>query len=358
MGGDHTYKTMTVGSIFYRLKTNKINTSPSYQRDIVWNESKQKGLIQTLLEGYPIPSLNLVKNGDKSLPDFECMDGKNRLESIRLFMTDNLDVTYDDDEYDEQTVSWTDLSVEEQEDFKNIEVQVCVFENLSPEKRQTYFRRIQMGCVLRQPEILWSMETNPIVKLVREIRSKYLTEINVIWTTTKRYTDLNFLINLLAVIISPDTDVETASAGHSTAMTRWVTKYNDVTDLPISELRVKASNMISQLHTIITALPDLRCKYRSAFVLDLIRIVRRVGDEHEIRGCARELNTSIVCVLGTFCNKLIEIDNDHMLLNQGQGEYEKAVNYYRNIFQSTLGSRFSLKKIHERFNILYSVVVV
>lgn len=344
MGGDHTYKTMTVGSIFHRLKTNKINTSPSYQRDIVWNESKQKGLIQTLLEGYPIPSINLVKNGDKSLPDFECMDGKNRLESIRLFMTDNLDVTYDDEESDETKVCWSSLEEEAQEEFKNIEVQVCVFENLPPEKRQTYFRRIQMGCVLRQPEILWSMETNPVVKLVRDIRSKHITEIGVIWTTTKRYTDLNFLFNLLAIIMSPDADVATASAGNSTTMTRWVTKYADVTDLPISELRIKTSNMISFLHTIISALPNLRCKYRSTFVLDLIRIVRHVG--------VSELDFLI-----SFCNKLNEIDDDQMLLSSPPEGYEKAAAYYNSVFQGTTQSRFTLKKIRERFDILYSVIV-
>ena len=343
---NHNYNTMTVGSLFHRLNTNKINTSPSYQRDIVWSISKQQGLIQTLLENYPIPSINLVKNSDKSLPDFECMDGKNRLESIRLFMTDNLGVCYEDQYDEERFVYWTDLADNEKEDFKNIEVQVCVFQNLSPEQRQTYFRRIQMGCVLRQPEILWSMETNPVVKLAREIRGKHLAEIDVIWTTTKRYTDLNLLFNVIAIIMAHADDVKTASAGHSTSMTRWVTKHDDKSDLPISELRVKSINLISQLHKIISSLPVLRCMYRSTFVLDLVRIIRSVGGVD-----------SVLSRLVSFCTQLIEIDNDRSILNQVNPAYTSSVNYYRNILQCTSSSRFTLKKIHERFDILHSVVI-
>ena len=74
------YRPMTIQHLYHLLSRNKINTSPSYQREIVWNTKRQQGLIQTLLDRFPMPALNFCLLEDET---YECMDGKNRLESIR-----------------------------------------------------------------------------------------------------------------------------------------------------------------------------------------------------------------------------------------------------------------------------------
>ena len=59
----YSYEPMTIGVIFYHMKTNKINTSPDYQREIVWDSEKQRKLIDTLLKNFPIlPAILIIKN--------------------------------------------------------------------------------------------------------------------------------------------------------------------------------------------------------------------------------------------------------------------------------------------------------
>ncbi len=211
------YATWSIGRTFYELKNERINIAPSYQREIVWNESKQIGVIQTLSEMYPLPPINLVATPESNFA-FECIDGKNRLQSLWLYMTDKLP-------YNHELTPYGAMDESAQEAFKNIELQVCIFYNLDEHSRMDYFRRIQNGVTLNQTEIVWSMNDNNLVCALKRFRTKKADLIKQLWGT-KRYTDLHLLFNVAAMILS-DTP-ESASAGYSSAMTTWVTKHQTV----------------------------------------------------------------------------------------------------------------------------------
>jgi len=333
----HHYKTWSLGGLYFKIRTGKIDTSPSYQRGIVWNIQKQKNLIQTFLEHYPVPSINLVRNAnDGCLHPYECMDGKNRLESLRLFMSNNLTVTYFDYETDcDRTVNWDDFTEDEQDHFNDIEIQVCVFENLGPDLRQDYFRRIQNGCVLSQPEIIWSMETNPIVKLARGLRDKYLTELEVIWGTTNRYSDLNYLLNLIAMAVG---ESELASAGHSTAMTKWVRKFDDATDLDISTIRQVVSKIIVTMNLIVQRLTAyLHQRFRRVLILDITRLFVVVVNDPTLVAIGR---------IDVFAHGL------HALAQDAVDGGDPLINeYYAVIRNGASSAHYSTKQIKTRFDL-------
>lgn len=84
-------KKHTIRDLMILLDTpNGIDLSPVYQRDFVWNEEKQVGLIDSLFQGYYIPGLIFNKRmelifGSIRKESLVCIDGKQRLTSIKRF---------------------------------------------------------------------------------------------------------------------------------------------------------------------------------------------------------------------------------------------------------------------------------
>ncbi len=64
----------------------RLNLSPAFQRQSVWNTTDRRLLVQSLLEGIPIPSIYLYRRvGHGGSPVYEVIDGKQRLETLLLF---------------------------------------------------------------------------------------------------------------------------------------------------------------------------------------------------------------------------------------------------------------------------------
>ncbi|SMR56577.1 unnamed protein product [Zymoseptoria tritici ST99CH_1E4] len=68
---------------------NGIDLNPEYQRDFVWNAPTQTGLIDSILQGYYIPSLIFNRRSETVLgvrkDALVCLDGKQRLTSVKRF---------------------------------------------------------------------------------------------------------------------------------------------------------------------------------------------------------------------------------------------------------------------------------
>ena len=76
-----------IDELVNRFKQKQLNLEPAFQRRSVWKPSHRSFLIQSLLEGIPLPSIYLYKHmGAKGKPIYDVIDGKQRMESILLFM--------------------------------------------------------------------------------------------------------------------------------------------------------------------------------------------------------------------------------------------------------------------------------
>lgn len=257
----YDYKNLPIGTLYNFVKKGRVNTSPDYQRGIVWNDSKQKALIQTLLHGFPIPSINFVEDNDAALQQFECMDGKNRLESIVKYMNDDLVVNGG---------RFSQLADDLQDDFRAINVQVCVFKSLSYDERRRYFRSIQEGVALNQTEIVWSYNDLPLVSELRKIREQkeVFKTIELLWETN-RYSDLTLLCNLASMVMAKD--ITKDCAGHSTALTNWVKKSKDIPQNYILISRFVKKVIMNLGENLKDVRPN--SKARPMVVLDLARVL-------------------------------------------------------------------------------------
>ncbi len=79
--------TKTVQELLYLFQQRSLNLSPGFQRQSVWTESDRRLLINSLFEGIPVPSIYLYRqSGNGGRLQYDVIDGKQRLESILLYM--------------------------------------------------------------------------------------------------------------------------------------------------------------------------------------------------------------------------------------------------------------------------------
>jgi len=62
-----------------------LNLEPGFQRQSVWNDADRRKLIQSVLEGYPVPSIFLYRRDENGWPVYDVIDGKQRLETIFMY---------------------------------------------------------------------------------------------------------------------------------------------------------------------------------------------------------------------------------------------------------------------------------
>lgn len=77
----------TVDELISMWKRRRLNLSPAFQRQSVWGSRDRQLLIASVLDGVPLPSIYLYKQvGAGGVPKFDVIDGKQRLETILLFL--------------------------------------------------------------------------------------------------------------------------------------------------------------------------------------------------------------------------------------------------------------------------------
>ena len=76
----------TVQEFLHLFKAGQLNLEPGFQRASVWGLTDRKRLIQSIMGGYPVPSVFLYQTSKRGKLSYEVIDGKQRLESILMFL--------------------------------------------------------------------------------------------------------------------------------------------------------------------------------------------------------------------------------------------------------------------------------
>ena len=77
---------MKLDQIISYFNDGKINLSPVFQRGHVWSLKIRRKLIRNIVEGRPIPAIFLYKEASGTKYSYNILDGKQRLESLILFV--------------------------------------------------------------------------------------------------------------------------------------------------------------------------------------------------------------------------------------------------------------------------------
>ncbi|KAF2465892.1 uncharacterized protein BDR25DRAFT_318039 [Lindgomyces ingoldianus] len=173
-GRDFTYKPCprlpqpfvvmrTLGDLMKALDAGSIDVDPEYQREVVWTADRMTGLVNSLMENYYIPPIILNKkeyknpNGNGSSYSMVCVDGKQRLSSVRAFIKGMIPCH----DYRGQKWWFVDpsnkpskriLPEAARKEFLGKDLVSTEFSGLTPEQEEDLFARVQMGMQLTLAE--------------------------------------------------------------------------------------------------------------------------------------------------------------------------------------------------------------
>ena len=82
----HKTTTKSVLDLQNLYENGHLNLEPGFQRQSVWNERDRAKLIDSILRNYPLPAIFLYKREEEGILVYDVIDGKQRLESILMFM--------------------------------------------------------------------------------------------------------------------------------------------------------------------------------------------------------------------------------------------------------------------------------
>ncbi|MCX6923383.1 MAG: DUF262 domain-containing protein [Verrucomicrobia bacterium] len=82
----HRPETKTIKDIENLYEDDLLNLEPGFQRQSVWSERDRAKLIDSVLRNYPLPAIFLYRREENGEIIYDVIDGKQRIESILMFM--------------------------------------------------------------------------------------------------------------------------------------------------------------------------------------------------------------------------------------------------------------------------------
>ncbi|KAG1760253.1 hypothetical protein EDD22DRAFT_88931 [Suillus occidentalis] len=178
--------TYTTQALYEQIIGSDINLEPEYQRDVVWPESKQVGLIDSILRNFYIPPVIFVSHQHSDGSETKtCIDGKQRLTSIQRFMDGLIHhkdpQTGDKYWYKSNASNQTGRSAgyilpdKYQRLFANKQIVCIEYQDLADSEEREIFQRVQLGMALTPAEKLQVTNT-PMASFVRQLEAGYFGE--------------------------------------------------------------------------------------------------------------------------------------------------------------------------------------
>ena len=143
------------------VKNGKINFDHIVQRSYVWERARKSGLIESMILGYPVPSVFAKRvddgTGKRGGNIYHIMDGKQRLSTVKEFLNDEFALTklapvvYMDDELvcecetDISDLKFSELPEPLQNYLYTVTFNVTYFDNLTKEEERELFKRLNAG---------------------------------------------------------------------------------------------------------------------------------------------------------------------------------------------------------------------
>jgi len=199
---NYYFESWTISKLLNLYQTNQLDLNPPYQRNDIWSLPAKKKLIQTIKEGFPLPSffLYINKNGI-----FEMVDGQQRTRTFLGYVSGLFP--------DYERIYFKDSD----KDFllNKYNILIIIIKDVDDEKKVTefYFKVNKFGTKLNRPEIIRSERfDNLIQKLIEDISaSQVFKELELFSNDSlTRLLDQDFIGELLALIFFGITDKKDA----------------------------------------------------------------------------------------------------------------------------------------------------
>lgn len=147
----------------FNLK-DKINPKPQYQRTSVWQPTKKKLLMDSILRGYDLPKFYLRETPDDVIYNFEVTDGQQRMRAICEFIENEYKLGDSKiGSLETKALDFQNLKKNhkvEYDAFLKFELAIAVIQEATQEEIRTLFARLQMGERLNPVELRHALASN------------------------------------------------------------------------------------------------------------------------------------------------------------------------------------------------------
>ncbi|KAJ7609239.1 hypothetical protein DFH06DRAFT_1309027 [Mycena polygramma] len=175
--------TYSTEALYKQIHNGDIDLEPEYQRDVVWPEAKQIGLIDSIFRNFYVPPVIFAVNAlDDGTETRTCIDGKQRLTSIHRFVDGLIphkdpvtgDKLWYRDNPDHRTRQPKRILSEKYRNLFDAKAVVCVeYQDLKDTDEREIFQRVQLGVALTPAEKLKVLAT-PRAQFVRTLQDDFL----------------------------------------------------------------------------------------------------------------------------------------------------------------------------------------
>ncbi len=144
----------TIETINGQVSKGNIELDPAFQRRAAWDQVRKSRLIESIAVGMPIPNIVLAEN-KKARGKYIVIDGKQRLLSIRDFISDKFELNGLDIRPDLNGYIYSKLPDDDRQYFDNSTIRSTVIKNWSDEKfLYATFYRLNSGSLPLSPQEL------------------------------------------------------------------------------------------------------------------------------------------------------------------------------------------------------------
>ncbi|KAH8923668.1 hypothetical protein BT69DRAFT_1319369 [Atractiella rhizophila] len=169
-----------LSSLASKVEDGIIDLEADYQRDVVWGIGQQIGLINSIAINAHIPPILLASYVKDNQEYYRCVDGKQRLTSIKHFMQGKIALETRKDRYkwyyeidpNKRTKIKRELPENAKRVMRSKEIHVVIYSELSDDQERDLFQRIQNGKTLTAAEKLQAL-TGPYPDWARYLVKRY-----------------------------------------------------------------------------------------------------------------------------------------------------------------------------------------
>ncbi|KAF9485282.1 hypothetical protein BDN70DRAFT_871293 [Pholiota conissans] len=179
----NTAQMLTTHALHTMIHEGGIDLNPVYQRDVVWPEHKQIGLIDSLFRNYFIPPVIFAVQPNEDGDEVRiCVDGKQRLTSIQKFFDGLIphrntrtkkSYWYTMSTNESSKALKTELPEKYKAEFRDKIITVVEYRNLTAGSEREIFQRVQLGMSLTAAEKLQAI-ASPWAEWISNLEARHV----------------------------------------------------------------------------------------------------------------------------------------------------------------------------------------
>lgn len=151
-------------------KSGKLDMTPSYQRNAVWTERQKSFLIDSILNGFPIPEIyikeEIDENGDSK---HIIVDGQQRLRAVLEYLNDSYGINIQDSPMF-NGAKFSELTPDQKRTFFKYPFIVRIIPDISDEEIREIFKRLNKNVVsLNEQELRKAAYSGDFIKLISKL---------------------------------------------------------------------------------------------------------------------------------------------------------------------------------------------